>query len=137
MTRGGPIPAVPRNLVVYLIRSQDIALHFQGTLANAEEAKGFADSINQLVQKGLEALQNLPPEIKIKPDSLRLLSTTLGSVKMEAKALEVQADVEIPGDVLKVLDNLVTDFATSAAKELPTDVRPPPPPLPAPPPPPR
>ncbi|MBV9123252.1 MAG: hypothetical protein JO112_07845 [Planctomycetes bacterium] len=114
---GGPVRVLPHQVMITLIKGETLTLHFQGTMDKAEDAQAFADGVNQLKDKGVEALQNLPPEIKIKPDSLRLLTQTLEEVNMEAKGTTVSMTLEIEGEALKALHNLVIDIIKQKADE--------------------
>ncbi|HEV3260398.1 MAG TPA: hypothetical protein VG013_26315 [Gemmataceae bacterium] len=63
-----PFKALPKSIVAVMTRTKSINIDWHGTMADAEDAKAFAESVADLKKQGIEQLKQLPPQLKIKPD---------------------------------------------------------------------
>lgn len=102
-----PFKAAPRSFDVYMTRDKELDIHFHATMADQADAKAFAESVDQLKKTAVAGLKALPPQIKIKPESLDLLTKTLEAIKAEPKDSSVTGGVQIPDKVFAVLEDLM------------------------------
>jgi hypothetical protein len=80
-----PFKAVPKTIHAEAVRTaKEIGIHVRFTMVNAEDAKTFVSNIDDLKEKGIAELKNLPPDIKISEKSVKELSQTLQNFKLKA-----------------------------------------------------
>lgn len=104
------LPALPRRLQLDATRGKDIVLRVQATMDNADDAKKLADKVEELKKQGSEGLKMLPPQIKIKQETIDLLTKALSSLKVEPKAADISGGLTIPGALLKALPQTLEEL---------------------------
>ena len=104
---GSPFKAVPKSVAVVMTRAKSIKIDWHGSMADADDAKSFAENVAELKKKGLDELKQLPPQLKIKPEQIKVLTQMLESIKVEAKDDKVTGGLEITPKMVKVVNDLV------------------------------
>ncbi|HKB42340.1 MAG TPA: hypothetical protein VKD72_38290, partial [Gemmataceae bacterium] len=101
-----PLPAAPRDLLVYVTKGDPsdatkagkLAIHFRGRMKDAEEAKVFAEAAGKLKQEGLKALDNVPPQEKVPQAVIKAMKDTLSALKVEASRGSVNGELTIANE---------------------------------------
>src|SRR6266540_849970 len=101
-----PLPAAPRDLLVYVTKGDatdvtkagKLSIHFRGRMKDADEAKAFADAAGKLKQEGLKALDNVPPREKVPPAIIKTMKDTLSALKIEARRGSVNGELTIANE---------------------------------------
>lgn len=104
---GSPLPVLPTTLVTELTAGKKggYEFHLHGQLDNAEDAKAFAQGVENLKQMALAQLQNPPLPINF-PNAANLLKEArkaLESLKVEVKESTAQGQ-------MKISQSLVNDY---------------------------
>jgi hypothetical protein len=111
-----PLAVLPEEVVIYLVNSRGLTLHFEGTFGNAHDAELFAGGAADLKERGIAALQNLPQSVKIKPDTLRQFTKALASVKFDAKERTVTSTLTLSADLQRKLEAVLLDLLKSLSE---------------------
>jgi hypothetical protein len=119
MTRGGPVRAVPHRLAVSLTRGKDAELQFNGTLKDADEAKGFVEDVNKLKQQGIDALKggNLP--VPIPAATADEMVKALEGLKLEAREASVHGRFTVSPGLAKAVTAIFTPVPVRGPRPLP------------------
>jgi hypothetical protein len=117
LTRGGPFKAVPYRISADVTREKDLAVRCRGTFGSAADAKAFTESVAELRKQASDGLKQLPPQIKLKPKSIELLTKTLEGIKMEPKDSSVSGGLQLSGATLQALQEVMEEVL----KNIPRD----------------
>ena len=102
-----PFKALPKRIVVVMTRTKSINIDWHGPMADADQAKEFAENVAELKKMGIAGLKQLPPQLKIKPEQIKVLTKTLQAIWTEAKDDTVSGGVEITQEMVKVANDLM------------------------------
>lgn len=104
---GGPpigFRTFPKDVVIEMnFKGNELKLQLQSEMANANDAKNFADDTNNLVQLGLAAMQNPPPFPPNFPNPAKMLkgaTDLLKSIKIETKGQSLTGSMAIGKDLI-------------------------------------
>jgi hypothetical protein len=109
MVRGNsPFKAAPQKVLVYATRGEGLALAGLAAMKDEAEAKGLAQTAEELKKQGLQFLDNPPPGAKIPKELVGMLKDTLKGITIEASGNTVKARAALPseklvGEVIKLL----------------------------------
>jgi hypothetical protein len=108
LTRAGsPITALPQTFLLDLTRDKNMAIRFEGTMAKPEEARALAETAQQLKQKAIDYLKEIPADFKIKKESIELFRKAVESVQVRADGATIKAGAEIAGSVFTALQEAI------------------------------
>jgi hypothetical protein len=103
------VAGLPEGVVGYVTKGRGVTLRIEGTSDTADNAKLFAGAVGALKDRAIAALQNLPAEIQIKPDSLRQLIKEVENAKIEVKDRTVSVTLTFSVTVQNILQRAVSD----------------------------
>ena len=110
LTGGGQLfSAFPHRVNLSLTQGKDVVLRFQGNLENADEAKSFIESFSKARQLGIQGLDNLPPQLPLKPEVIQTLKQTLEDIKLEAKDAVASGSLQVSRDTVKALQKALEE----------------------------
>jgi hypothetical protein len=104
---GSPFKAVPKSVTAVITRTRSINIDWHGTMTDADDARAFAESVSDLKKMAVVGLKQLPPQLKIKPEQIKVLTQTLQGIKTQAKDETVSGGVEITQEMVKVANDLM------------------------------
>jgi hypothetical protein len=104
---GSPFKAIPKSVFAVMTRAKHINIDWHGTMTDADDAKAFAESVADLKKQGVELLKQLPPQLKIKPEQVKVMTKALQSVRMEAKDDTVSGGLEITQQMVHVINAMI------------------------------
>lgn len=108
-----PLLAVPQKSLAYLTREGTgdatkegkLAVHFEGVMKDAAEARTVREATEKLKQQALKALDTLPPRAKVPPTLVKAVKETLAGMQVEADGGTVKARLTIANEAV-LLDTL-------------------------------
>lgn len=110
------LPTIPRRVAADLVKGRGLTFRFRAEFDLADEAKAFAETATALIKQAVALLQNLPPDIKVKPGSLRQITRALESIRPEASGTAVTGTLRLSPPTLAIVQQVATDWIRSAAK---------------------
>jgi hypothetical protein len=103
---------VPKRIQLEAARpAKGIDLSLAGTFENDDQARSFADGLAKVNKQAVEALEKWPGD-KLPAETNKLLRTTLGNSKIDAKGKTVTVRSQVPAELLKALPELLIRMIT-------------------------
>jgi hypothetical protein len=103
LLRGGPFKDLPSRVVFEATGGKEIRLQLGATMKDADEAAAAAKTICELRQQGLQALKDLPAEVKLPREAIELARKALDGMTVAADGSEVTTVLRIPSEASKHL----------------------------------
>jgi len=105
---GGDSPkGIPKSIALVITRAKTIKIDWQATMADADDAKALAEKVAGLKKMAIEGLKQLPPQLKLTPEQIKVLTKGVEGIKTEAKDDKVSGGGEITQQMLKVIHDLL------------------------------
>jgi hypothetical protein len=118
----GPLPAIPQRTVLEVVGGwKATTVRLRATLKDEAEAAEMAKALNQWKDQGLQALKDLPREVKIPKEALDQGRSVLEGVKVESAGTTVNATVRVPPEAIRAaLKALEAYYKAEASRPSPS-----------------
>jgi hypothetical protein len=115
-----PFGTIPDRFLIDKTTGKTTDIRWQGTFRTADDAKAFAASAAKLKEQGVAGLKAIQGQIKIKKETVDLVTKTLEGIKADADGKTVKGGVQISPDLTRAVVE-VMDLFLMASKGLPKD----------------
>jgi len=103
---GSPLKAIPKSIAAFMTRTKTIKIDCHATMADADDAKAFAENVAELKKMAMDNLKQLPAQFKLTLEQIKVLTKALEGIKVQAKDDKVTGGVEFTQKMVAVAQDV-------------------------------